>query len=245
MKPLYEIEKYKGIKFGLLPRENFDKKTGITQGYLGDCYLISSIISMTNIPKIFNYIFQNSLNLNEYSEYVNMFVYENELRKQISFKNTYASCNGELIFAQPKYDEMYGIALEKGYAVLKCKNNKSNKIEEGYKIIDGGGFPYQAFETILGAKCEKYFSNDYVYDKKNLKIHNYKYIDENNLKKKIKKYIDLKGIIVFGVFYDLNRAHAYSLVDYKTDKEGNMFIQIVNPHRRGKYAGENIYRFYK
>ena len=243
MKPLYEIEKYKGINFSLLPRENFDKKKGLTQGNLGDCYLISSIISMTNIPLIFNYIFQNSLNINEYSKYINMYVYMNELKTQISFKNTYASNNGQLIFARPKYNEMYGISLEKGYAVLKCKNNKYNKIEEGYKIIGKGGKPYQAFETILGAKCEKYFSNDYIYDENNLKIHNYKYIDENNLKKKIQKYIDLGGIIPFGVFYNEKIGHAYSLVDYKTDEEGNMFIHIVNPHRSGNYAEENNYRY--
>ena len=53
--------------------------------------------------------------------------------------------------------------------------------------MDNGGFPYEVFETILGAKCEKYFSNDYVYYKANLNLCNYKYIDENNLKKKIIK----------------------------------------------------------
>ena len=133
---------------------------------------------------------------------------------------------------------MYGIALEKGYAVLKCDNNN---IESGYKNIIGG-FPYQAFETILGAKCEKYFSNNYIYDEADLKNHDYKYIEENNLKKKIKKYIDLGGIIAFGVFFNLiEGGHAYSLINYKIDKYGNMFIEIINPNRCGDYAEENIY----
>ena len=34
--------------------------------------------------------------------------------------------------------------------------------------------------------------------------------------------------------------HAYSLIGYKIVK-GNMFIEIINPHRKGKYAEENIY----
>ena len=68
-----------------------------------------------------------------------MFVYENELRKEISFKNTYATYNNELLFSKPEENEMYGIALEKGYAVLNCTNNK---IESGYEKIDCGGFPY-------------------------------------------------------------------------------------------------------
>ena len=69
MKPLYEIEQYKGKNFQFLPKlkiksfEDYVKiKQGITQGYLGDCYLISSILSMLNMPLIFNYIFPNSLN---------------------------------------------------------------------------------------------------------------------------------------------------------------------------------------
>ena len=69
MKPFYEIEQYKGKNFQFLPKlkiksfEDYVKiKQGITQGYLGDCYLISSILSMLNMPLIFNYIFPNSLN---------------------------------------------------------------------------------------------------------------------------------------------------------------------------------------
>ena len=134
---------------------------------------------------------------------------------------------------------MYGIALEKGYAVLKCKDNK---IESGYKEMERiGGFPYQTFETILGAKCEKYFSNDYVYDKKDLNLYNYKYIDEHNLKNKIRRYIDLGGVIAFGVFFNIKKGHAYSLIDYKFDENGIMFIEIVNPNRQGDYVEENIY----
>ena len=113
-----------------------------------------------------------------------MFIYKNGIRKLISFKNTYATLDDELLFCKPKDNDMYGIALEKGYAVSKCTNNK---IESGYKEIVGG-FPFQAFETILGAECEKYYSNDNIYDMKDLKTHNYKYIDEYNLKSKIKKY---------------------------------------------------------
>jgi hypothetical protein len=66
MRPLYKIKGYEGKKFRLLPIDGFDKKSGFAQGGLGDCFLIASIISMTNIPLIFHYIFQNSLKVNEY-----------------------------------------------------------------------------------------------------------------------------------------------------------------------------------
>ena len=238
MKPLYDIEEYKGKKFSLLPSDDFNEIHGITQGNIGDCFLISSIISMTNIPLIFHYIFQNSLNINENTKYIKMFIYKNGIRKLISFKNTYPTSDGKLIFCKPKDNEIYGIALEKGYAISKCKNNK---IESGYYKINEGGFPFEAFETILGVECEKYYSNDYTYDKVNLQKHNYKYIDEYNLKLKIIKYIDLGGIISFGVFFNLGGGHAYSLYGYIIDEKGNMLIIIINPNRIGNYAEENIY----
>ena len=63
MKPLYNANKYKSKNFSFLPPikiNNFNfyknKKYG-SQGNIGDCYLISSIISMINFPLIFNVFF--------------------------------------------------------------------------------------------------------------------------------------------------------------------------------------------
>ena len=63
MKPLYNANKYKSENFSFLPPikiDNFNfyknKKYG-SQGNIGDCYLISSIISMINFPLIFNVFF--------------------------------------------------------------------------------------------------------------------------------------------------------------------------------------------
>ena len=68
MKHLYEI--YPGKRFTLLPKD-YNKKFGVAQGNIGDCYLISSIISMANIPLVFNYIFKNSSKINEKTEFIN------------------------------------------------------------------------------------------------------------------------------------------------------------------------------
>ena len=93
-------------------------------------------------------------------------------------------------------------------------------------------------ETFLGSKCEKYYSSSNTY--KFLYKHEYKHFPKEKLKNKIKKYIDLGGSIAFGVYYNLGKAHAYSLIGHKTDKNGNLLIEIVNPHRSGEYATENI-----
>jgi len=229
MKHLYEV--YPGKRF-TLPKD-YNKKFGVVQGNIGDCYLISSIISMANIPLVFNYIFKNSSKINEKTEFIEILVYENGMKKNISFKNTYATNNNKLLFAKPFDNSIFAIALEKCYAILNCTDDS---IGSGYKKIGDGGYPHKTFETFLGSECEKYHRGD----NNNLSKLGYKYIPKEKLKYKIKKYIDLGGVIAFGVYFNLGNAHAYSLIGYKTDKNGNLLIEIVNPHRRGHYATENI-----
>ena len=237
MKPLYEIEKYKGKKFKFLPdiKINNLEDFGIEQGFIGDCYLISSILSMiSKFPLIFNYIFPDFNNYNERTEKIDMFIYEKGIKKLISFNNTYATYNGQLLFSKPYNYVFCGICLEKGYASSKCDNNK---IKSGYLNINKGGFGYYAFESILGAKCECYISNDI---NSNIIRIGYKYINREKLKYKIKKYIDLEGLITFGIYYEFGGGHSYSLQGYKIDKNGELLIEIINPHRKGHYSTENI-----
>ena len=237
MKKLSEIEKYKDTKFCFLPEIINDEESqtfhGIEQGAIGDCYLISSILSMaTNFPSILNYIFPK-LDYDEKSEIIQMNVFKNGIKELISFKNTYATRDEKnLLFVKPYNNELYGICLEKGYAVSKADNS----LQSGYENIVGG-HGYIVFEDILGTKSEKYKSNHEFF--KNWGT--FKDIDKNKLKEKIKKYIDYGGIITIGVTYNDNGGHEYSLQGYKIDKKGNFFVEILNPHRSGRTFQENIY----
>jgi hypothetical protein len=151
---LYNIKEYenKNIKLSLLPNEDFDvKDEKFWKRYLRDCCYINSIIIMTNFPLIFHDIFKKSLNINKYTEFINMFIYKNGIRKLITFRNTYAANNYRLLFSKPFNKEIYGIALEKGYAVINCSDKT---IKSGYRKIIYG-FPHLAFESIFGDKCEK------------------------------------------------------------------------------------------
>ena len=244
MLPLYETFENKNKHFKFLPEKikknnrdyNFyiDEKNGIEQGYIGDCYLISSILSMlSKFPLIFKYIFPNYLNYNERTKIIEMYIYENGIKKLISFKNTYATYYKQLIFSKPLNNDLCGICLEKGYAVSKCVNNE---IKTGYeKIIGGSG--YQVFESILGAECEKFVSHKQYLEENE----GYKCINKETLKDKIKKYIDFGGLITFGIYYNIKGAHEYSLQGYKINKNGQLIIEIINPHRSGEYEKENIY----
>ena len=244
MRNLSSIKNYQGKKFTFLPQiddkninlqKNNSNIQGIRQGAIGDCYLISSILSMVSkFPLIFNYIFPNLL-YNENSDIIEMYIYKNGIRELISFKNTYATKDeNNLYFAKPYNNELYGICLEKGYAVAKAKNS----IQSGYENIVGGS-GYQVFELLLGTMSELYKSDhDYFKNRQT----SYRYIEKDKLKEKIKKYIDWGGIITFGVFYHEKSAHEYSLQGYKIDSKTNeMFLEIINPHRSGGYINENIF----
>ena len=238
MRKLSQIEEYQDKNFCFLPQVESDEEIeyiqGIRQGAIGDCYLISSILSIAiKFPDIFKYIFPN-LDYDENSDLIKMYVYKNGIKKLISFKNTYATKDEKnLLFAKPYNNELYGIVLEKGYAISKCENT----LQSGYeKIVGGSG--YQVFETLLGCSSEKYKSSHEYF--KNY-IDSYKDIDKDKLREKIKKYIDYRGMITFGVYYNDHSAHEYSLQGYKIDKKNEMFLEIINPHRSGSYIFENIF----
>ena len=237
MRKISQIGNYKNKKFTFLPKITNDNKQeiiqGIKQGHIADCYLISSILSMVSkFPLIFQYIFPK-LDYNENSDLIKMYIFENGIRKLISFKNTYATSDGEnLLFAKPYNNELYGICLEKGYAVAKSQNS----IQSGYKEIIGGS-GYQVFEVLLGTASEKYISNHEYF--KNYDS-GYKCIEKNKLKEKIINYIKYGGMITFGVFY-IKGAHEYSLQGYKIDDNNEMILEIINPHRSGGYIEENIF----
>ena len=79
------------------------------------------------------------------------------LEKKFSFKNTYATFNDKLLFAKPmnndKPYELYGIALEKGYASYQALKSDEKTIESGFKGISGG-YGYKVYKIFFGAKRE-------------------------------------------------------------------------------------------
>ena len=124
-----------------------------------------------NLPLIFYYIFPKAreLNYDEKTNEIEMIIFKNGFKKTIKFKNTYATYKDNLLFAKPINNELYGIALEKGYAISQCTNQN---IESGYKIMNKGGSGFYFFENILGAQSEKFFS------KKEFNFEGYKLINK-------------------------------------------------------------------
>ena len=139
-------------------------KTGIKQGKIGDCYLISPLISIlySKIP-IVEYIFPE-VNYTHNSEKIQMYLYEAGLRKLITFKNTYVtyiekSEDGnefnQFLFSSPLNHAFFGMSIEKGYAV--SRSDKKN-IQSGFKNIIGG-YVYNIFNALFGTTSETYTRN--------------------------------------------------------------------------------------
>ena len=139
------------------PTPNFDPKTGLKQGYIGDCYLISPIISLiyNKIP-LTEYIFPET-DYDENTEKIEMYIYEKGIRKLITFKNTYATNKNYFIFSSPLDNVFFGMSIEKGFAA-----NKSDRktIKSGFEKIGYGGRSFRVFNSLFGTESEIYKTED-------------------------------------------------------------------------------------
>ena len=169
-KKFIEIYQRKKTKKEIINNTKF--RDAIEQGYLGDCYLISSMISILfgNLPLI-RFIFPLYQDYDENTKKIFMYIFKNGYRKLISFKNTYPiQVNKEknsytLPFSKPLNDSFALICLEKGYAAFK---SDKKTIKSGYKTLNRGGQSCNVLYDLLGTKCDDIYLS--YGDKMKLKI---------------------------------------------------------------------------
>ena len=228
------------------------KRAGIMQGDLGDCYLISSILSIifSNMP-IVNYFFPESKEYTQNSKIIRMLIFENGIRKEIYFNNTYPfNQYNQYIFGKPMDNAFFNICIERGYATYYSDKKRYGNKPKELSIISGyeniiGGFQYNVFNFLFGCISEYYnfYKISNIQDKE-------KKISKENLKNKIIKYIDNKGLISCWVYFNILRkdskgnyevsGHAYSVIGYK-QKNDITYIEVLNPWLKGgNYLKQNI-----
>lgn len=200
-------------------------KTGLKQGSIGDCYLIAPIICLIyNKMPLTEYIFPK-IDYDQNAEIIEMYIYENGIRKLITFKNTYATYNNNFIFSSPLNNAFFGISIEKGYAV---NNSNKKNIESGFDKINKGGLSFNVFNTLFGAKSEIFKKTE-------------NFIGKEKLRNKIIKYLDFNGLITFGVKFNINGGgHAFSIIGYRIYPNNDFYIEILNPWHKGYYLENNI-----
>ena len=121
----------------------------VRQGYLGNCYLMSSLAAMTNIPQLICQLFR-SFQLNKNGCFEIGLNIEGEW--QIVLLDDYFPCSKKTrvpIFAKPNGPELWVMLLEKAWA----------KINGGYLNITGGyasevlsvftSFPIETFDLLI------------------------------------------------------------------------------------------------
>ena len=244
----YDSENYERRPFNLYQKkyeyeinQNLKFRDAIKQGQLRDCYLIASMLSILfgNLPLI-RYIFPLSYDSDENTPIIYMYMYENGIRKLISFNNTYPiyKCTNEeydFCFATPLNNSLALICLEKGYAVFK---SDKKTIKSGFEEIKGSERS-NAFMDLFGTNSEiikKYDFDEKNYTKEEIET------KKKNLKLKIKKYLDYRGLITFAVYFNMTEGgHALSVIGYKENYEKNeLLIEILNPWHSGNYIYNNI-----
>ena len=125
--------------------------SNFNQGYIGDCYFISCVNALSQIPQLLHYIMgltdRNTENENPTKFVVNFFIDGRWEKIYIEDSFPFLENNNELIGVQPKDNELFMMILEKAWA----------KINGGYDRIEGG-ISKNIFELFLGCKCNWFYN---------------------------------------------------------------------------------------
>ena len=194
----------------------------VTQGMIGDCYLISAIAALTEYP---NLIFEK-FRTREYNDigYYEMILFIDG-EWQIVFVDDYFPFYGnQFVFAQPNTKEMYAILLEKAWA----------KVNGGYSNISYGCI----FEILLLLTG---FPSEIIKNDKEKPMELYNKIEDANDEGAVmgcgsyqsatgRDDTKNRGNIVF--------SHAYTLIDAKSIKQDDIhLLKIRNPWGKIEWNG--------
>lgn len=203
----------------------FDSKIecdDIKQGNLGNCYFLSAIAALTEMPQLIYQIFiTKKENMEGYYEIV-LFL---DGEWQIVFVDDYLPVEkgtNNLIFSKPNGSELWAVLLEKAWA----------KVNGGY-ILTISGWPSDPLTAFTGFTCEKILHKEYNIDD----IWNLVLISDKNdnimcTSTKNDGTVEKSGLVV---------NHAYTLIGAKEINYNNERIRLVrirNPWGNKEWNGD-------
>jgi len=239
--------KFIPIEYELIPETINDNM--FNQGDIGTCYLVAAVITIKEIPSVFENIFiDKKYEPNKIEYKVNAFVNGKLIEVKIDDKfifKKYKNLKLEFFGAKPYKYELFLKFIEKMFAILKIKEgsikSSLNELEKEiiiFKFLDGGHENY-LYRCLLGTSClcyKKFDSNEI-----NEKERDKQYIEN------IEKHINKAGVIM--ATFSINskgRSHQYAIknmYEYESNKGiKRKFIQIINPWGSGD-NGEGYFDF--
>ena len=186
--------------------------SNFNQGCIGDCYFISCVNSLSQVPQLLNFIMGLSSKSygNKGSNIFIVYFFIDGKWKIVKVKDSFPCFKDskELVGVKPKDNELFMMILEKAWA----------KINGGYDQIEDGNTK-NIFELFLGCRC-KYFKSENI-DKL------YRHIKKNEKS--------------FGTF-SLCSSPFYDILDNDVYKDSKNFIKAnaVNKIRKSGYHSYKI-----
>ena len=113
----------------------------------GTCYMVSSLESLSHIPKLLNYLFEPNFSSNKATFQVNFRQGDGTIEHYIINNMFPIEKNNDLKFMKPLEKEAYGIIFEKVWAVIRG----------GYEQIDGG-HGSEVLNKVLGTSSKDLFN---------------------------------------------------------------------------------------
>jgi len=235
------------IEYELIPETINDNM--FNQGDIGTCYLVAAVITIKEIPSVFENIFIDKKyepNKNEYriNAFINGKLEVIKIDNKFIFKK-YKNLKLEFFGAKPYKYELFLKFIEKMFAKLKIKegsiNSSLKELEKEiiiFKFLDGGHENY-LYRCLLGTSCIFYKKCD---SKEKFEKERDKEYIEN-----IEKHINKAGVIMATFSRDSEgNGHQYAIknmYEYESNKGiKRKFIQIINPWGSGD-NGEGFFDF--
>ena len=135
----------------------------------GNCYMVSALESISNIPGLLDYIFDKNFSPTNKSFKVN-FRHQNQNVESYIVKNDFPVESNNLKFIKPLEKEAYAVIFEKVWALIRG----------GYSKIDGGT-TYEVLNKVFGTSSNYLYNSKmgiFDIDLKKYKLE-YKLFDEN------------------------------------------------------------------
>ncbi|CAD8099985.1 unnamed protein product [Paramecium sonneborni] len=191
----------------------------VIQGELGNCYFLSSLSALAQVPQIIERLFQNNKEYQQNGLY-RISMVKNGILEEIIIDDYIPCVQAGPIFSRVRGNKLWVILLEKAYAKLYGSYDSIGQGDPLIALKDLTGAPSEIFQIEHANSCWEFME----------KNNNKKYIQTASTKKDCG---DNKGIV---------SSKCYSILDLQivvgSDEQTDKIIKIRNPWGQYEWSGD-------